>query len=89
MPDVRGVTEVNGIKEYRYFADGEWRKAESNKLFDVYRPYDRTLYARVADGGRAEAKRAVDAAAKAFPASSQTTPAERARLFFKAVGEPR
>ena len=37
---------------------------------------------RVAD---AEAKLAVDAAAKAFPAWSQTTPAERARLFFKAA----
>jgi acyl-CoA reductase-like NAD-dependent aldehyde dehydrogenase len=85
MSDVRGVTEVNGIKEYRYFAGGEWRAAENHELFDVYRPYDRSLYARVAAGGRPEAKLAVDAAAKAFPAWSQTTPAERARLFFKAV----
>ncbi|SMG48996.1 aldehyde dehydrogenase family protein [Paraburkholderia susongensis] len=85
MSNVRGVTEVNGIKEYRYFAGGEWRTAENQKLFDVYRPYDRGLYARVAAGGRAEAKLAVDAAAKAFPAWSQTTPAERARLFFKAA----
>src|SRR5258707_124215 len=54
-------------------------------LSDVYRPYDRTLYARVAAGGRPEATIAVDAAAKAFPAWSQTSPAERARLFFKAA----
>jgi acyl-CoA reductase-like NAD-dependent aldehyde dehydrogenase len=86
MSDVRGVTEVDGIKEYQYFAGGEWRAAEDGKLFDVYRPYDRGLYARVAAGGRPEAKLAVDAAARAFPAWSQTTPAERARLFFKAVG---
>jgi hypothetical protein len=33
MSDVRGVTEVNGIKEYRYFAGGEWRTAENHKLF--------------------------------------------------------
>src|SRR5450755_4116444 len=85
MSDVRGVTEVNGIKEYRYFAGGEWRTAENHKLFDVFRPYDRGLYARVAAGGRSEAKLAVDAAAKAFPAWSQTTPAERAKLFFNAV----
>jgi acyl-CoA reductase-like NAD-dependent aldehyde dehydrogenase len=85
MSDIRGVTEVNGIKEYQYFAGGEWRAAENHKLFDVYRPYDRGLYARVAAGGRPEAKLAVDAAARAFPAWSQTTPAERARLFFKAV----
>lgn len=81
----RGVNEANGVKEYRYFAGGEWRSAENNKLFDVFRPYDRGLYARVAAGGRAEAKLAVDAAAKAFPSWSQTTPAERAKLFFKAA----
>jgi acyl-CoA reductase-like NAD-dependent aldehyde dehydrogenase len=85
MTDIRGVTTVNGIPEYRYFAGGEWHAAENNKLFDVYRPYDRSLYARVAAGGRAEAQTAVEAAAKAFPAWSQTTPAERARLFNKAA----
>jgi acyl-CoA reductase-like NAD-dependent aldehyde dehydrogenase len=85
MSDIRGITEVNGIKEFQYFVGGEWRTAENNKLFDVYRPYDRGLYARVAAGGRAEATLAVDAAAKAFPAWSQSTPVERARLFFKAA----
>jgi hypothetical protein len=35
MSDVRGLTEVDGIKEYRYFAGGEWRTAENHKLFDV------------------------------------------------------
>jgi acyl-CoA reductase-like NAD-dependent aldehyde dehydrogenase len=85
MSEMRGVTEANGAKEFQYFVDGEWRTAENNKLFDVYRPYDRSVYARVAAGGRPEATLAVDAAAKAFPAWSQSTPAERARLFFKAA----
>src|SRR5882724_6634080 len=85
MSDLRDVSEANVIKEYRYFAGGEWRTAENHRLFDVFRPYDRSLYARVAAGGRPEAKLAVEAAAKAFPAWSQTTPAERARLFFKAA----
>jgi len=40
MSDVRGVTEVNGTKEYQYFAGGEWRTAENHKLFDVFRRYD-------------------------------------------------
>jgi hypothetical protein len=53
MSEKSGVTEVKGIKEYRYFAGGESRSAEGNKLFGVYRPYDRGLYARVAAGGRA------------------------------------
>src|SRR5258705_5167427 len=85
MSEIKGVTQVNGVNEYKYLAGGEWRSAEGNKLFDVYQPYDRALYARVPAGGRAEAKIAVDAAAKAFPAWSQSTPAERARLFFKAA----
>src|SRR5258706_6448126 len=85
MYETKGVTEVNGVTESQYFAGGEWRPAENHRLFDVYEPYDRALYARVAAGRRAEAKIAVDAAAKAFPAWSQTMPAERARLFFKAA----
>jgi len=85
MSEAKGVTQVDGVTEYKYFAGGEWRSAEGNRLFDIHQPYDRTLYARVAAGGRAEAKIAVDAAAKAFPAWSQTTPVERARLFFKAA----
>src|ERR1700680_409463 len=85
MSDVRGVIEVNGIKEYRYFVGGEWCTAEHHKLFEVFRPYDRALYARVAAGGRPEAKLAVDAAAHPSPAWSQTPPAERAKLFFKAA----
>ena len=85
MPEVRGVTEVNGVKEYRYYAGGEWRAAEKHRLFDVFRPYDRGLFARVAAGGRPEAQAAVDAAAKAFPAWAQTTPAQRAAMFFKAA----
>jgi acyl-CoA reductase-like NAD-dependent aldehyde dehydrogenase len=85
MSVTKGVTEDIGIKGYRYFVDGEWSPAQGNKLFDVYQPYDRALYARVAACGPTEAKRAVEAAAKAFPAWSQTTPAERAKLFFKAV----
>jgi hypothetical protein len=32
---------LSDVKEYRYFAGGEWRAAENNKLFDVFRPYDR------------------------------------------------
>jgi acyl-CoA reductase-like NAD-dependent aldehyde dehydrogenase len=85
MVQVNGVSEVDGVKEYRYFAGGQWRSTEGNKLFDVYRPYDRALHARVAAGRKADAQIAVDAAAEAFPAWSQTPPAERARLFFAAA----
>src|SRR5450432_4422179 len=79
------MTEAGGVKTYKYFAGGEGRSAVDDRVIDVYRPYDRALFARVPAGGREEARIAVAAAANAFPTWSQTTPAERARLFFKAV----
>jgi acyl-CoA reductase-like NAD-dependent aldehyde dehydrogenase len=73
------------VKDYRHFADNQWRRAKDNQLFEVHEPYSGKLFARVAAGSRADARVAVDAAAKAFPGWSQTAPAERARLFLKAA----
>src|SRR6202790_8668 len=72
------------VRTYRYYAGGEWRPAKSGKTFDVHQPFGGQLYAKVAAGGAEDARIAVQAAADAFPAWSQTTPAERARLFLKA-----
>src|SRR5882762_9797646 len=72
------------VKDYRYFAGNQWRKAEGNQVFEVHEPYSGRLFARVAAGTRADARIAVDAAAKAFPAWADSTPAERATLFLKA-----
>jgi acyl-CoA reductase-like NAD-dependent aldehyde dehydrogenase len=70
---------------YQYYAGGQWRAAEGNALFDVYQPYDRAVFAKVPAGGRKEARLAIEAAAEAFPAWSQSSPAERAKLFVKAA----
>jgi acyl-CoA reductase-like NAD-dependent aldehyde dehydrogenase len=72
------------VKEYSYFAGNQWRKSADNQVFDVHEPYSGKLFARVAAGTRTDARVAVDAAAKAFPAWAETTPAEKARLFLKA-----
>jgi acyl-CoA reductase-like NAD-dependent aldehyde dehydrogenase len=72
------------VKKYGYFAGNEWRKAAGDQVFEVHEPYSRKLFARVAAGTRADGRAAVDAAAKAFPAWAETTPAEKARLFLKA-----
>src|ERR1700690_2175871 len=71
------------VKEYSYFAGNQWRKAAGNQVFEVHEPYGGKLFARVAAGSRADARTAVDAAAKAFAGWAETTPAERARLFLK------
>src|SRR5476651_1370895 len=76
---------INEVRTYKYYAGGEWRPATSGNTFDVHQPYGGQLYAKVAAGGAEDARIAVQAAADAFPAWSQTTPAERASLFLKAA----
>jgi acyl-CoA reductase-like NAD-dependent aldehyde dehydrogenase len=72
------------VKDYGYFAGNQWRKAANNEVFEVHEPYSGKVFARVAAGTRADGRTAVDAAAKAFPEWSETTPAAKARLFLKA-----
>src|SRR6266481_6690825 len=76
---------INEVRTYKYYAGGEWRPAVSGRTFDVHQPFGGQLYAKVAAGGSADARIAVQAAADAFPAWSQTTPAARASLFLKAA----
>jgi acyl-CoA reductase-like NAD-dependent aldehyde dehydrogenase len=75
----------NAVRTYKYYAGGDWRPATSGKTFDVHEPFGGQLYAKVAAGGAEDARIAVQAAADAFPAWSQTTPADRASLFLKAA----
>src|SRR5260221_5105157 len=74
----------NEVRTYKGWAGGEGRPATSGRTFDVHQPFNGELYAKVAAAGAADARIAVQAAADAFPAWSETTPAERARLFLKA-----
>ncbi|MWV27543.1 aldehyde dehydrogenase family protein [Erythrobacter sp. GH3-10] len=59
----------------RHFIDGEWIQAE--RTAPVINPATTQEVARVAMGSAADAKRAIDAAARAFPAWSQTSVDER------------
>src|SRR4029077_847117 len=72
------------VKDYSYFAGNQWRSAKDNHFFEVHEPFSGKLFARVAAGSRADARVAVDAAAKAFPGWSEASPDQRARLFLKA-----
>jgi acyl-CoA reductase-like NAD-dependent aldehyde dehydrogenase len=71
------------VQEYRQYIGGEWVSAE--KLFDDLDPYRGTVVARVPAGTRADAARAVDAAAAAFPAWADLPPAEKQALFLRAA----
>jgi aldehyde dehydrogenase (NAD+) len=67
------------------YINGEWVGALDNEVYDDLNPYTGEVFARVPSGKRTDAKRAVDAAVAAFPAWSQTLPAERQAFFLKAA----
>jgi acyl-CoA reductase-like NAD-dependent aldehyde dehydrogenase len=74
-----------GAKDYKMYISGEWVGALDNEVYDDLNPYTGEVFARVPSGKRADAKRAIDAAVVAFPAWSQTLPAERQALFLRAA----
>ena len=62
---------------------GQWVGAESGKLFAVTDPATGATIVEVADMGRAETKRAIDAAAAALPAWRAKTAKERSTILRK------
>jgi succinate-semialdehyde dehydrogenase/glutarate-semialdehyde dehydrogenase len=66
------------------YIDGEWVAAKGGKTFDVQNPATGETIGQVADGGRADAEAAVDAAARAFPAWSGLTAYERSAHLYRA-----
>jgi len=53
------------VREYQQYIGGQW--ISSGRLFDDLDPYRGTVMARIPAGTQADAARAVDAAALAFP----------------------
>jgi acyl-CoA reductase-like NAD-dependent aldehyde dehydrogenase len=71
------------VREYQQYIDGRW--TGSDRLFDDLDPYRGTVVARIPAGTRADAARAIDAAAAAFPAWAGLPPAEKQALFLRAA----
>jgi succinate-semialdehyde dehydrogenase/glutarate-semialdehyde dehydrogenase len=66
--------------------DGKWRGAEDGRLYDVINPATEETLARIAYGGRAECRQAIDAAARALPAWMKRNSWDRAAIL-KRVAE--
>jgi len=79
------TTEAVETREAQLFIGGEWVDAAGGATFDDHDPYTGEVVARVAAAGRDDARRAVEAAAAAFPAWSKAPPAERQGIFLKAA----
>ena len=72
-------------KTYQMYIGGKWVDASSQETFDDYNPYTGEVYAKVPAGKRADATRAVEAAAAAFPDWAASSPGMRRKLFLKAA----
>ena len=69
----------------RMYIDGQWTGAGDGKTLAVINPADESTIADVAYGGRAEAERAIEAAARAFPAWRALSVYDRAKVLKKAA----
>src|SRR4051794_31985557 len=65
------------------FIDGEWTAAAEGTTLAVINPADESTLAEVAYGSRADADRAIEAAARAFPTWASSTAYDRARVLKK------
>ena len=72
-------------RTYRQLIAGEWIEAEGGRTFDDMNPYDGEVFAQIPASGRADAKRAIEAADKAFPAWAALGARARQALFLKAA----
>ena len=64
---------------------GEWTAAEGGNTFEDSDPFTGDVVANVPAGTREDARRAIEAAAEAFPAWSEIPPAARQQIFLKAA----
>jgi acyl-CoA reductase-like NAD-dependent aldehyde dehydrogenase len=79
------ATTETATQELRHFIGGEWVEASGGDTFEDEDPFTGDVVAQVAAGTREDARRAVEAAAEAFPAWWETAPAEKQRVFLKAA----
>jgi acyl-CoA reductase-like NAD-dependent aldehyde dehydrogenase len=79
------VAAETAVRDLRQYVGGEWVDAADGKTFEDLDPFTGDVVARPAAAGRVDAKRAVQAAAEAFPEWSQSPPAERQRIFLNAA----
>ncbi|HEV3168384.1 MAG TPA: NAD-dependent succinate-semialdehyde dehydrogenase [Isosphaeraceae bacterium] len=71
------------VDSKQMYIDGRWCHADDRKTLAVINPADESTVAEVAFGGRAEANRAIDAAARAMPAWRALSVYDRAKILKK------
>ena len=70
----------------KMFIAGEWVNSENGQTTEVRNPATGELVDMVSKGTVEDAEKAIDAAEEAFPKWTETSPEERAKILFKAIG---
>lgn len=76
---------ATGVRTMKQLINGEWAAASTGQTFDDINPYTGEVYARIPASGATDAKRAIEAAEKAFPAWAKVGARARQALFLKAA----
>jgi acyl-CoA reductase-like NAD-dependent aldehyde dehydrogenase len=79
------MNTVQAQREQQLLIGGEWVAAEGNRTYETNDPWTGEVASVAAAASRADARRAADAAAAAFPEWSQTPPAKRRELLTAAA----
>ncbi len=82
---IQTPTATTSVRTMKQLINGEWAAASSGQTFDDINPYTGEVYARIPASGAADAKRAIEAAEKAFPAWAKVGARARQALFLKAA----
>jgi acyl-CoA reductase-like NAD-dependent aldehyde dehydrogenase len=79
------ATTAETVLEYQQFIGGQWTPASSGKTFEDKDPFTGDTVASIPAGGADDARKAIEAAAGAFPAWAETPPGARQAIFLKAA----
>jgi len=78
-------TQAVAVRDEKLFINGEWTDALDRKTYQKRNPFTGGTASHVPAGKRADARRAIEAAAAAFPAWSAAGPSVRRNLLLKAA----
>src|SRR5579862_2020183 len=82
---VKAVSSTNQVPQFALYIDGQWSPAADAAVVDDFNPATGALYARVAQAGRADALRAIEAAFRARHGWAATLVADRAAILLRAA----
>ena len=82
---LKAVKSADDVRSYSLYIDGKWTPAADGAIADDFNPATGALFARVAQAGRADAVRAVEAAYRARESWGRLIVSERAAILLRAA----